>query len=214
MYHLNLPEALMEHILLLMEKAPPCVSLDESSLRRQGRIEQGSFSNGFAASKDGFGYSDVLSVFGRPKFHTENNGNTDIFFSTETKAIAFILMALKLCFGLDDVREFHSSTMSSGSNSFNFMHWYYQFIMRLMFWEGYDPLDVLQTSKPVEPLLYDKSFWLGQVTYDDDAIRDEGTSTYRMIASIRDIGFTHSIPSSLKMDDVSCNITAFVRYFC
>nr|CDJ86937.1 Protein F23H11.2 [Haemonchus contortus] len=201
LYHLSLPEALMEHILLLMELAPPCVELDGDSLRRQGRIEQGSFFRWLSTSRNGFSYSDMMTVFGRPKQHQNRTLNTDIFFSNETKAAAFILMALKLYFCLDDVREFQCSVVENATcRSFNFMRWYYQLVMRLMFWEGYDPLDVLQTNKPVEPLLYERNFSLGQVNPDSDVIPDEGVSTYQINSSTRDAGFAHSVPSSIKID--------------
>ncbi|VDO56514.1 unnamed protein product [Haemonchus placei] len=89
LYHLNLPESMMEQVTLLMELAPPRVDLDENSLRRQGRIEQA-----------------------------------------------------------NDVQEFQCSVVENATcRSFNFMRWYYQLVMRLMFWEGYDPLDVLQTKQ-------------------------------------------------------------------
>ncbi|VDM60792.1 unnamed protein product [Angiostrongylus costaricensis] len=114
LYHLNLPRAMMGRVLLLIEKAPPCVELDEKSLRRQGSIEH------------------MVTVFGRP-LRDGNRLNTDIFFSTETKAFAYILMALKLCFGLDGVREFdvHGNADKLMNNCY---------------------------SRPVEPLLYEKDF--------------------------------------------------------
>ncbi|KIH46794.1 hypothetical protein ANCDUO_23149, partial [Ancylostoma duodenale] len=40
MYHVNLPEAMMERVSMLINAAPPCTRLDDESLRRQGRIEQ------------------------------------------------------------------------------------------------------------------------------------------------------------------------------
>ncbi|PIO59392.1 hypothetical protein TELCIR_19147 [Teladorsagia circumcincta] len=42
---------------------------------------------------------------------------SSIFFSTETKAVALILMALKLCFGLDDKREFYSPALAVVCNN-------------------------------------------------------------------------------------------------
>ncbi|KJH52439.1 hypothetical protein DICVIV_01416 [Dictyocaulus viviparus] len=107
----------------------------------------------------------MLNVFGRQK-HSVNNFNTDIFFSIETKAYAYILMALKLCFGLDGVREFNDNdnTDSTINVTFNVMQWLFQLKMRMMFWEGYDPADILQTHKPVQPLYYEKNFIHGKVS--------------------------------------------------
>ncbi|VDO85855.1 unnamed protein product [Heligmosomoides polygyrus] len=146
LYHLNLPEVLMEHVLLLIEKARPCLDLDDEALRRQGRMEQGPFSHGFSFDpRDRKKKTFMLTAFGRPR-PTKTNRNSDIFFSTETKALAFILMALKLCFGLDDVREYrvNKETENSTATRFTFIQWFYQLKMRIMHWEGHDPLDVFQ----------------------------------------------------------------------
>ncbi|KAK5983235.1 hypothetical protein GCK32_009208, partial [Trichostrongylus colubriformis] len=77
LYHLNLPEAMMERVSLLMKLAPPCVDLDETSLRRQGRVEQGSLIHGFSALEDGASPSSLLAAFGRPKHNSAYNMNTD-----------------------------------------------------------------------------------------------------------------------------------------
>ncbi|KAK5978935.1 hypothetical protein GCK32_007218 [Trichostrongylus colubriformis] len=202
LYHLNLPEVMMEHVSLLMKLAPPCVDLDETGLRRQGRVEQGSLIHGFSALEDGASPSSLLAAFGRPKHNSAYNMNTDIFFSTETKALAFILMALKLCFGLDDVREFQIFAVEEDAinKSFNFLEWYYNFVMRLMSWEGYDPLDILQTNKPVEPLLYEKYFSIRQVMSDTEVVADEGTCTHSIFTTAREVGFDHCVPPSMKID--------------
>uniref|UniRef100_A0A158P5W1 TATA box-binding protein-associated factor RNA polymerase I subunit B n=1 Tax=Angiostrongylus cantonensis TaxID=6313 RepID=A0A158P5W1_ANGCA len=129
-------------------------------------FEQGPFANGFLTdSKLRFSASQMVTVFGRP-LRGGNRLNTDIFFSTETKAFAYILMALKLCFGLDGVREFdvHGNADSLSNNTFNVIQWLYQLKMRIMFWEGYDPLDILQAHRPVEPLLYERDFKRGHVS--------------------------------------------------
>ncbi|ETN69332.1 hypothetical protein NECAME_15387 [Necator americanus] len=146
LYHVNLPEAMMDRVLAVMSAAPPCRRLDDESLRRQGRIEQGPFAHGFrTCGRKKFALSHVLDVFGRLRSY-DNYKCTDIFFSTETKAFAFILMALKLSFGLDDKREiaFSKQAQARGNNVFNFTEWFYQLKMRMMFWEGYNPLDILQ----------------------------------------------------------------------
>uniref|UniRef100_A0A1I7WIH1 TATA box-binding protein-associated factor RNA polymerase I subunit B n=1 Tax=Heterorhabditis bacteriophora TaxID=37862 RepID=A0A1I7WIH1_HETBA len=73
----------------------------------------------------------ILTAFGRPK-HFSNEWNNDVFFTLETKVLAYVLLALKLMFGLDDVREFKMKS---------------QLQMRMMMWEGYDPKDILQQKR-------------------------------------------------------------------
>ncbi|KIH54538.1 hypothetical protein ANCDUO_15315, partial [Ancylostoma duodenale] len=181
LYHLNLPEAMMERVLMLINAAPPCTRLDDESLRRQGRIEQGPYANGFKTVGEKFSLSLMLHVFGRMKRHRSDT-YTDIFFSTETKVFAFILMALKLSFGLDDSSEVALSEKPKGDSRkiFNFMEWFYQLKMRMMFWEGYDPLDILQTS-------YIHS-------------NQDGKNAYAIRHYARDSEFTHCVPSKIRID--------------
>ncbi|KAK6726003.1 hypothetical protein RB195_004366 [Necator americanus] len=185
-----------------MSAAPPCRRLDDESLRRQGRIEQGPFAHGFrTCGRKKFALSHVLDVFGRLR-SDDNYKCTDIFFSTETKAFAFILMALKLSFGLDDKREvaFSKQAQARGNNVFNFTEWFYQLKMRMMFWEGYNPLDILQASRPVEPLLYGVEFPPGENTHFYIHTSQDGRNAYCSRRYPRDSGFTHCIPTTMRID--------------
>ncbi|WKX89260.1 hypothetical protein Q1695_008703 [Nippostrongylus brasiliensis] len=203
LHHVHLPKSLMIQIALLLEKAPPCARIDDGSLRRQGSIQQGPFFDGFwSNSKQKFCYSDLLTAFGRPNRDCSNR-NTDIFFSAETKAFAYILLALKLCFGLDDDREFKmSSETQDHGGCFNFMNWFHQLKMRIMFWEGYDPLDILQESKPVEPMVHEKYLERGQLYYFYPAGEptEDNREGYALSYNTRDAGFRNCIPPTMRID--------------
>ncbi|EYC42603.1 hypothetical protein Y032_0525g2926 [Ancylostoma ceylanicum] len=201
LYHVNLPEAMMERVLVLINAAPPCARLDDESLRRQGRIEQGPYANGFNTVGEKFSISHMLHAFGRMKRHRSDT-YTDIFFSTETKAFAFILMVLKLSFGLDDSTEVALSKQveGKGRSVFNFMEWFYQLKMRMMFWEGYDPLDILQTSRPVEPLYYENEFPRGENTHFYIHSNQDAKTAYAFRHYPRDSGFIHCVPSKIRID--------------
>ncbi|VDL80554.1 unnamed protein product [Nippostrongylus brasiliensis] len=201
LHHVNLPKSMMIQIALLLEKAPPCARIDDGSLRRQGSIQQGPFSDGFCSnSKQKFCYSDLLTAFGRPNRDCSNR-NTDIFFSAETKAFAYILLALKLCFGLDDEFRMSSETQDHGGY-FNFMNWFHQLKMRIMFWEGYDPLDILQENKPVEPMVHEKYLERGQLYYFYPAGEptEDNREGYALSYNTRDAGFTNCIPPAMRID--------------
>ncbi|KAJ1357600.1 hypothetical protein KIN20_015778 [Parelaphostrongylus tenuis] len=217
LYNLNLPRAMMGRVQLLLEKVPPCVELDEKSLRRQGCIEHGPYVNGCSSnSEERFSVSQIVNVFGRLK-QTTNALNTDIFYSTETKAFAYILMALKLCFGLDGEREFDVKGNTGGfsSNIFSIMQWLYQLKMRIMFWEGYDPLDILQTYKPVGPLLYEENLTRSHVSrFGRDKHSTDDSIAYTLIYTSRDFGFTHCIPSSMNIDSSASIPNPFPEYTC
>ncbi|VDK43372.1 unnamed protein product [Cylicostephanus goldi] len=200
LYHLNLPEAMFERVMILMKLAPPCKILDEESLRRQGRIEQGPYANGFnVPGTRKFGALQMLFAFGRQIRHRSTTCS-DIFFSAETKVFALILMALKLSFGLDDNRESALPKQEERTNSFNFMEWFYQLKMRMMFWEGYDPLDVLQTWKPVQPLYYENEFPRGENVHFYVHANQNGKPAYCIRHYPRDGGFTNCIPRTMRID--------------
>ncbi|VDL81497.1 unnamed protein product [Nippostrongylus brasiliensis] len=156
LHHVNLPKSLMVQIALLLEKAPPCVRIDDG-----------------------------------------------IFFSAETKAFAYILLALKLCFGLDDDREFKmSSETQDHGGCFHFMNWFYQLKMRIMFWEGYDPLDILQENRPVEPMVHEKYLERGQLYhfYPAGEPTQDNREGYALSYNTRDAGFTNCIPPAMRID--------------
>ncbi|CAJ0596067.1 unnamed protein product [Cylicocyclus nassatus] len=201
LHHLNLPEAMFERVMILMKLAPPCKHLDEENLRRQGRIEQGPYVNGFSVpGTRKFGALQMLFAFGRHIRHRSTT-SADIFFSTETKIFALILMALKLSFGLDDEREVAlSREAAKRMNAFNFMEWFYQLKMRMMFWEGYSPLDVLQTWKPVQPLHYENEFPRGENVHFYVHANHNGKPAYCIRHYPRDSGFTNCIPRTMRLD--------------
>ncbi|VDM76214.1 unnamed protein product [Strongylus vulgaris] len=161
LYHLNLPEAMFERVMVLLKIAPPCKRLDEENLRRQGRIEQivARCLYHLNLPEAMFERVMVLLKIAPPCKRLDEDSLRRQGRIEQTKVFAFILMALKLSFGLDDKKEIAlSKKAGKNENMFSFMEWFYQLKMRIMFWEGYDPVDILQTWKPVQPLFYDNEF--------------------------------------------------------
>uniref|UniRef100_A0A1I7Z242 TATA box-binding protein-associated factor RNA polymerase I subunit B n=1 Tax=Steinernema glaseri TaxID=37863 RepID=A0A1I7Z242_9BILA len=99
--------------------------------------------------------------FVKPRYHEAMNPRLQtVMISTEGRAMALILFALKLMFGLDDVREY-SFGKEEGQNTFNIARYMLQLRLRMDVLRGTSVATVLSkgyTPTESDPLLDEDSF--------------------------------------------------------
>ncbi|CAJ0942454.1 unnamed protein product, partial [Mesorhabditis belari] len=135
---LNLPNDLLAVVKHFMKKLDLTFVVSLKELQKQGSVYKGEFLDHLSL-KGPFSNVNFDVCFGRIFGDVEELSmhlkmsrlNRDVFFAPETKALALIVLALKLTFGLDNQEEYKSKA------GFRFSRWLWQLKMRIQFYRDY-----------------------------------------------------------------------------
>uniref|UniRef100_A0A915CJS7 TATA box-binding protein-associated factor RNA polymerase I subunit B n=1 Tax=Parascaris univalens TaxID=6257 RepID=A0A915CJS7_PARUN len=152
-FNLNLPSVFVERVRALCAYLTPNCDLSQELSRRFGHFDSSVLLK-YAMSPSSFnvdiGFENSENDSSR-YLTGEKNVRHCMLPTPEVKAIAIILFALKLTFGLDDRREYGMTQRVANnvgsSRSFEFPLWIHQLRMRMDVWRGRTLKNVLEKRK-------------------------------------------------------------------
>ncbi|KHN82274.1 hypothetical protein Tcan_02774 [Toxocara canis] len=154
-FNLNLPMVFVDRVRALSAYVKPSCDLSERLTKRFGDFDSSILLRyPFSSSlfKMDFGFEDKLPGL----FHHDTgafNKHRCMLPTPEAKAVALILFALKLTFGLDDHREYNMDDRASFTDgsyeNFDFSLWMHQLKMRMDVWRGRTLKNVLEKRKHI-----------------------------------------------------------------
>ncbi|VDK55093.1 unnamed protein product [Anisakis simplex] len=152
-HNLNLPSVFAERVQALIVHVKPNIDLSEQSVVRFGRFNSSILLNS-SGTGSLFSIHKGFECDKEKKWTTHDAGECNVYQSViptpEVKAIALILFALKLMFGLDDRREYDMTSPSFSGEAcqmdevFDFSLWLHQLRMRMDVWRGRALKNVLE----------------------------------------------------------------------
>uniref|UniRef100_A0A915Q2Z8 TATA box-binding protein-associated factor RNA polymerase I subunit B n=1 Tax=Setaria digitata TaxID=48799 RepID=A0A915Q2Z8_9BILA len=212
-YNLNLPTDFMQHLQTVFVVSSPNVIFDALFTRRFNIIDSKALlekANSTCCDNIGFALEQNT-------YQTEERSCRpySIIPSVEVKAVAIILFALKLVFGLDDSTEFNMKTKciaSSGNDKhFDFGVWLHQLKMRMNVWRGRCLKDVLGNRTTAFPS-YDSVIENYRMVTFRENYRGEQVSQIRgsRLLGGRNLYFKGCVPSNFIMEE--CDYPLFTTF--
>uniref|UniRef100_A0A0R3RY32 TATA box-binding protein-associated factor RNA polymerase I subunit B n=1 Tax=Elaeophora elaphi TaxID=1147741 RepID=A0A0R3RY32_9BILA len=202
-YNLNLPTDFIQHLHTICVISSPNVVFDAQFIHRFGNVDVQAL-----LQKTNNAFCDNITVALEQSTYQLEEGcgrQYSVMPSIDVKAVAVILFALKLLFGLDDNMEFNMKTQFSAVNTkeeqFNFGLWMQQLKMRINVWRGRRLKDVLEKRTTALPK-YDSIFKnyrmvLVRENYRGEKVSQIGTGR---ITGGRNLYFKECVPSNFVMD--------------
>ncbi|EGT47830.1 hypothetical protein CAEBREN_10044 [Caenorhabditis brenneri] len=198
--NLNLPIDFLSRVLIL-ESIVPC---DMSPfLLKQVDVRLGYNFEQLSVLEPETMYDAFLSSFGRKERRREKDACNDVLISADTKLVAYILLAFRLTFDLDNAVSLSSRKIDVlGTDQFDVDTWIHQLEMRIKCWQGHDMTMVLRSTCPVPNMTINASFGPNYTCYDNK----ETPFVHRRT---REAGFQNCIPPELSFNSTSTLPTVF-----
>ncbi|VDK89015.1 unnamed protein product, partial [Litomosoides sigmodontis] len=202
-YNLNLPMDFMQHLRTVFTISSPNVVFDAQFIHRFGNVNLEAL-----LEKANNAYCDNITFALEQSTYQLEEGcgrQYSIMPSIDVKAVAIILFALKLVFGLDDNREFNMKRrfdeVNNEEEQFDFDLWMQQLKMRTNVWRGRSLKDVLEKRTAALPK-YDSTFEnyrmiLIRENYLGEKVSQTGTGR---ITGGRNLYFKGCVPSNFIME--------------
>ncbi|CAG9537527.1 unnamed protein product [Cercopithifilaria johnstoni] len=210
-YNLNLPIDFIKHLNTIFVISSPNVVFDAQFIHRFGTVNSEAL-----LQKANNAYCDNITFALEQSTYQLEEGcgrQYSIMPSIDVKAVAIILFALKLIFGLNDHIEFNMKTQFDAVNTkeelFNFGLWIQQLKMRMNVWRGRRLKDVLEKRTTALPK-YDSVFEnyrvvLVRENYRGEKVSQTGTGR---ITGGRNLYFKGCVPNNFvreKRDYALCS---------
>lgn len=199
--NLNLPIDFLSRVLTL-ESIVPC---DMSPfLLKQVDVRMGYTFEQLSVLEPEKMYDAFLSSFGRKeRTQREKNACNDVLISADTKLVAYILLAFRLTFDLDNaVPSSLRKNDKLNRDQFDIDTWIHQLEMRIKCWQGHDMTMVLRSTCPIPEMTINASFGPNYTYYDNK----ENPFLHRRT---REAGFQDCIPTEVSFNSTSTLPTVF-----
>ncbi|VBB32450.1 unnamed protein product [Acanthocheilonema viteae] len=202
-YNLNLPTDFVQRLHTIFVISSPNVVFDSQFIHRFGNVDLEAL-----LQKANNAYCDNITLALEQSTYQLEEGcgrQYSIMPSVDVKAVAIILFALKLMFGLDDDKEFNMKAQFNEVNNkeeqFNFGVWMQQLKMRMNVWRGRRLKDVLEKRTTALPK-YDFMFEnyrtvLVRENYRGEKVSQTGTGR---VTGGRNLYFKGCVPSNFVME--------------
>ncbi|VDN56843.1 unnamed protein product [Dracunculus medinensis] len=137
-FNLNLPYAFAHRVHRLCDTLKPSTEISAAITRRFGDFDSSEVLDNANAN-----FNNYFSTGFEKRCQRSDFRKYSVLPSIEAKALALILFAFKLIFGLDGHREFNMVPQNS-NDVFNFSSWFHQLKMRMEVWRGRPVQNVLK----------------------------------------------------------------------
>ncbi|EJD76549.1 hypothetical protein LOAG_06896, partial [Loa loa] len=202
-YNLNLPIDFMQHLHTIFVYSSPNIVFDSQFIHRFSTVD----SEALLQRTNNAFCDNITFALEQSTYQLEEGCGRQysVLPSIDVKAVAIILFALKLIFGLDDNMEFNMKTMFGAVNikeeQFNFALWIQQLKMRMDIWRGRRLKDVLE-KRTTALSKYNSVFEnyrmvLVRENYRGEKVSQIGTSR---LTGGRNLYFRGCVPSSFIME--------------
>ncbi|EFO83364.1 hypothetical protein CRE_02821 [Caenorhabditis remanei] len=197
--NLNLPVDLLSRVLLLESIIPCDVS---PKLLKQVDVSMGYNCEQLAALSPKLYYNGFMSSFGRKERTLREADICDeVLLSTDTKLIAYFLLAFRLTFDLDHA-ECSDFVDDPNCENFDIDTWIHQLEMRIKCWQGHDMTMVLRESCPIPEMIINSPFGSNYSYHDTKGV--PMVTRHRRL-----VGFQKCIPSEMSFNSTSTLPTVF-----